>query len=192
MNRRNDGHQTTRARRPTGGLRASESLAHNSNQRLVRFQNHCDRCDGAPRRSVLLPQFSKDGERNRRRKSLNSLIDMSAVNQLAVSWAVSAAAIALLGLSAWRDWHRGYRRKRLDESGLEHAFGWLIEFRASLSPDDDAAVSAPTAPLLPSDQTQAAQLLRLDAALQRIETTEAAAKAGARSRELEPVPGARM
>ena len=117
---------------------------------------------------------------------------MSAVNQLAVAWAVSAATIALLGLSAWHNRRRGYQRKRLDESGLEHAFGWLMEFRASLSPGDDAAVAAPTAPLFPSDQPDAAQLLRLDAALQRIETTKTAALAGARSRELEPVPGPHM
>jgi hypothetical protein len=128
-----------------------------------------------PWRLVLLRQFSKLGERNRHRKSLNNLVDMSAVNQLAVSWAVSAATIALLGLSAWHDRHRGYQRKRLDESGLEHAFGWLMEFRASLLPDDDAAVSAPTAPLFPSDQPDAAQLLRLDASLQRIKEIETAA-----------------
>jgi len=141
---------------------------------------------------LLLLQFSKDGERNRYRKSLNSLVDMSAVNQLAVSWAVSAATIALLGLSAWHDRRGGYRRKRLDESGIEHAFGWLMEFRASLSPADDAAAPAPAARVFPSDQPDAAQLLRLDAALQRIETTKTAAQAGARNRELEPVPGPRV
>src|SRR5580704_19076164 len=104
------------------------------------------------------PQFSNDGEKNRRRESLNSLVDVTSLNQLAVSWAASAAAMALLCLGKWPNRRRGYRRERVDESGLEHAFGWLMEFRASLSPDDDAAGSAP-ALLFLSDQTHAAQLL---------------------------------
>jgi hypothetical protein len=95
------------------------------------------------------------------------LVDVTSLNQLAVSWAASAAAMALLCLGKWPNRRRGYRRKRVDESGLEHAFGWLMEFRASLSPDDDAAGSAP-ALLFLSDQTHAAQLLRLDAGLRWI------------------------
>ena len=116
---------------------------------------------------------------------------MSAVNQLAVSWAASAAAMALLCLSKWHNRGRGYRRKRVDESGLEHAFGWLMELRASLSPDDDAAVHG-SALLFPSDQPHAAQLLRLDAGLRWIKKVETASEAGIQSRDLEPVPGSRM
>jgi hypothetical protein len=79
---------------------------------------------------------------------LPNLVDMSAMNELAVAWAVSAAGILFLALSGWHNRRSGYQRKRVEESGIDDALGWLAEFRASLSPDDAAA--APVASLTSS------------------------------------------
>lgn len=73
--------------------------------------------------------------------------DMIAMSQLAVAWAVSAAAVVFLIVCAWHNRRSGYQRKRSDVSGIEDALGWLVEFRASLSPEEDAAVPARAAPL---------------------------------------------
>lgn len=73
--------------------------------------------------------------------------DMIAMSQLAVAWAVSAAAVFFLIVCAWHNRHSGYQRKRPDVSGIEDALGWLIEFRASLSPEENVAVRANDAPL---------------------------------------------
>lgn len=73
--------------------------------------------------------------------------DMIAMNQLAVAWAVSAAAIVFLIVSAWHNRRSGYQRMRAEVSGIEDALFWLSEFRASLSPDEHAPVATPAVPL---------------------------------------------
>src|SRR5580693_5201235 len=105
--------------------------------------------------------------RPKRLKNRPSLVDITGVNQLAASWAVSAATLTLLSLSAWHNRRNGYQRKRVDESGVEETLGWLTGFRASLTPDDDASVRAPAEPVSPAKLPNAVPLLRLNAALQR-------------------------
>jgi len=100
-------------------------------------------------------------------KNRPSLVDITGVNQLATSWAVSAATLTLFSLSAWHNRRNGYRRKRADESGIEEALGWLMELRASLSPHDDAAIPAAAEPFSTGKLPNAVPLLRLNAALQR-------------------------
>jgi len=95
------------------------------------------------------------------------------VNQLAASWAVSAATLTLLSLSAWHNRRSGFQRKRVEESGFEEALGWLMALRASLSPDDDAAVRAPAEPASSTGLPDATLLLSLNAALQRSVRNEA-------------------
>ena len=84
---------------------------------------------------------------SRKGKASAYLADMIAMTQLAVAWAVSAAAVVFLIVCAWHNRRSGYQGKRPDVSGIEDALGWLVEFRASLSPDDDVALPARAVPL---------------------------------------------
>jgi len=92
---------------------------------------------------------------------------MSVVTQLAFSWALAAIGAVFLVLSARHNGRSGRQNTRADRSGIEDALDWLMEFRASLSADDDVVVPAAPTPLSYSDQQDATGVLRLDAALQR-------------------------
>lgn len=72
---------------------------------------------------------------------------MIVMNQLAVAWAVSAAAIVFLIVCAWHNQRSGYQRKPPTVSGIEDALGWLLDFRTSLSPEGDSAVPTRVDPL---------------------------------------------
>jgi hypothetical protein len=95
------------------------------------------------------------------------LIFITDANQIAISWAVSAAAIIFLTLSAWRNPGSGYHGQRPGQSGIARALRSLTEFRASLAADDDAALPAPAGGVSQDNQPTDAGLRHLDSALQR-------------------------
>jgi hypothetical protein len=72
---------------------------------------------------------------------------MIAMNQLAIAWAVSAAAVVFICFCTWHNRRSGYQKKQSDVPGIAVALGWLMTFRASLSPEADSGVPARVAPM---------------------------------------------
>jgi hypothetical protein len=75
-------------------------------------------------------------------KAMPDLADMSVVTKLAISWAIAAGTAVFLVLSTRHNGAR-YQKKQPERSGVEEALAWLMEFRASLSPERDASVAVP-------------------------------------------------